>query len=115
MKKGNTNPSARVLKVRMRNPDDFTSEEAELLNGWKEWSLEDIIHRLNSAKWSICLGVSGPFGEIVFLKLLEAANNPNIPFELIERVAYTILHTGMDYTWFPVVQKFAVDTFLREP
>ena len=98
MKKGNTNPSACVLKVRMRNPDEFTSEDEELLKGWKEWSLEDIILRLNSAKWSACLGASGPFGEIVFLKLLEAANNPNIPFELIERVAYTILHTGMDYT-----------------
>lgn len=92
----NSNPPACVLKVRMRNPDDFTSEDAELLNGWKEWSLEDIIHRLNSAKWSACLGASGPFGEIVFLKLLEAANNPNIPFELIEKVVHITLRTRVD-------------------
>ena len=92
----NSNPPACVLKVRMRNPDEFTSEESELLNSWKEWSLEDIIHRLNSAKWSVCLGASGPFGEIVFLKLLEAANNPNIPFELIEKVVHITLRTRVD-------------------
>ena len=92
----NSNPPACVLKVRMRNPDDFTSSDVELLNGWKEWSLEDIIHRLNSAKWSACLGASGPFGEIVFLKLLEAANNPNIPFELIEKVVHITLRTRVD-------------------
>lgn len=92
----NSNPPACVLKVRMRNPDDFTSADVELLNGWKEWSLEDIIHRLNSAKWSTCLGASGPFGEIVFLKLLEAANNPNIPFELIEKVVHITLRTRVD-------------------
>ena len=79
----NTNPPECVLKFRMRNPDDFTSEDAELLNGWEEWSLEDIIHRLNSAKWSVCLG-KWAFGEIVFLKLLEATNYPNIPFEISE-------------------------------
>ena len=92
----NSNPPACVLKVRMRNPDDFTSADVELLNGWKEWSLEDIIHRLNSTKWSVCLGASGPFGEIVFLKLLEAANNPNIPFELIEKVVHITLRTRVD-------------------
>lgn len=80
----------------MRNPEDFTSADVELLNGWKEWSLEDIIHRLNSTKWSACLGASGPFGEIVFLKLLEAANNPNIPFELIEKVVHITLRTRVD-------------------
>ena len=92
----NSNPPACVLKVRMRNPDDFTSADVELLNGWKEWTLEDIIHRLNSTKWSACLGASGPFGEIVFLKLLEAANNPNIPFELIEKVVHITLRTRVD-------------------
>ena len=60
--------------------------------------MKDIIAIFNSANWRFRLAASGYFGEIVFLKLLEAANNPNIPFELIERVAYTILHTGMDYT-----------------
>ena len=85
------------------------------MNGWEKWSLEDIIPIFNSANWRLCLAASGYFGEIVFLKLCEVSNNPNIPFELIEEVAHTILHTGMDYTWFPVVQKFAVDTFLREP
>ena len=89
----NTNPPAFVLKVRMGNPDDFMSEGAVLLNGWKEWYMEDIIHRLYSTKWSVGLGASGPFGEIVFLKLLEAANNPNIPFEPIEKFVHIILRS----------------------
>ena len=41
--------------------------------------------------WRFCLSASGYFGEIVFLKLLEAANNSNISFELIEEVVRTIL------------------------
>lgn len=38
---------------------------------------------------------SATFGEIVFLKLLETVNNPNIPFELIEKIVHTTLHTSM--------------------
>ena len=43
--------------------------------------------------WRFCLSASGYFGEIVFLKLLEAAHNSNISFELIEEVVRTILRT----------------------
>lgn len=87
------NPPACVIKVRMRDPEDRTPEYEELLNGWEKWGLEDIMHRLNSADWRFCVSASGPFGEVVFLKLLEAANNPNIPFELIEEVVRTALRT----------------------
>ena len=89
----NINPPACVIKVRMRDPEDRTPEYEELLNGWEKWGLEDIMHRLNSADWRFCVSASGPFGEVVFLKLLEAANNPNIPFELIEEVVRTALRT----------------------
>ena len=70
----NSTPPAYVIEVERL---DDTDE----LNGWEKWGLEDIMHRLNSADWRFCVSASGPFGEVVFLKLLEAANNPNIPFE----------------------------------
>ena len=60
--------------------------------------MKNIIPIFNSADWRFLLAASGYFGEIVFLKLLEAANNPNIPFKLIEEVARTILHKSMNYT-----------------
>ena len=62
-----------------------------MLKGWENWSLNDIIPIFNSANWQFCLSATGYFGEIVFLKLLEAVNNPNISFKLIEEVARTIL------------------------
>ena len=67
------------------------NESKELLKGWEKWSLNDIIPIFNSVNWRFCLSASGYFGEIVFLKLLEAANNSNISFELIEEVVLTIL------------------------
>lgn len=69
------------------------NESKELLKGWEKWSLNDIIPIFNSVNWRFCLSASGYFGEIVFLKLLEAANNSNISFELIEEVVRTILRT----------------------
>ena len=69
------------------------NESKELLKGWEKWSLNDIIPIFNSVNWWFCLSASGYFGEIVFLKLLEAANNSNISFELIEEVVRTILRT----------------------
>ena len=69
-----------------------------MLRGWEKWSLKDIIPIFNSANWRFCLSASGYFGEIVFLKLLEGANNQNISFELIEEVVRTILRTKIGIT-----------------
>ena len=93
----NTNPPEYVISIHI-NKEYLMPEDEAFLNGWEKWSLEDIIPIFNSANWRFRLAASGYFGEIVFLKLLEAAHNPNIPFELIEEVVHTILHTGMDYT-----------------
>jgi len=91
----NTNPPDHVISIHI-NKEYLMPEDEAFLNGWEKWSLDDIISIFNSANWRFRLAASGYFGEIVFLKLLEAANNPNITFELIEEVAHTILHTGMD-------------------
>ncbi len=73
-------------------------EDEVFLKDWEKWSLEDIIPIFNSKNWKFRLAASGYFGEIIFLKLLEAANNPNIHFELIEEVSHTIFYKSMDYT-----------------
>ena len=87
----NTNHLAQVIDIRINKEYLGTTQSEELLKGWENWSLNDIIPIFNSANWRFCLSASGYFGEIVFLKLLEAANNPNISFKLIEEVARTIL------------------------
>ena len=95
--KAKSNHPSHVISIHI-NKEYLMPEDEAFLNGWEKWSLKDIIPIFNSANWRFRLAASGYFGEIVFLKLLEAANNPNILFELIEEVAHTILHKGMDYT-----------------
>ena len=87
----NTNHLAQVIDIRINKEYLGTTQSEELLKGWEKWSLNDIIPIFNSANWRFCLSASGYFGEIVFLKILEAANNPNISFKLIEEDARTIL------------------------
>ena len=89
----NTNPLRHVIDISINKKYLGTTQSEELLKGWETQSLNDIIPIFNSANWRFCLSASGYFGEIVFLKLLEAANNPNISFELIEEVVHTILRT----------------------
>lgn len=89
----NTNPPVSI-DVNI-NKKYITPWEEDLLNGWGNWSLEDIVHILRSTRWSLYLNAAGYIWKIIFLKLLEAANNRNIPFEQIEEVVHTALHTNM--------------------
>ena len=94
----NTNPSSHVININI-NKEYLTPNAEAFLNGWEKWSLENIIPIFKSAEdWKFLLAASGYFGEIVFLKLLEAAKNPNISFELIEEVVRTILHKSIGIT-----------------
>ena len=97
-KSPNTIPLSHVIDIRINQEYLGTTESKDLLRGWEKWSLKDIIPIFNSAIWRFCLSASGYFGEIVFLKLLEGANNQNISFELIEEVVRTILRTKIGIT-----------------
>ena len=63
----------------------------EMFEGWKNWSLQDIV-RILKAMRSYAL-VSVVMGNIVLIKLLEAAADPNVLFEVIEKTVHTTLET----------------------
>ena len=63
----------------------------EMFDGWENWSLQDIVRILKDMKsygWGAVV-----MGNIVFRKLLEAAADPNVPFEVIEETVHTVLET----------------------
>ena len=63
----------------------------EMFDGWENWSLQDIVRILKDSKsygWGAVV-----MGNIVFRKLLEAAADPNVPFEVIEETVHTALET----------------------
>ena len=63
----------------------------EMFDGWENWSLQDIVRILKDMKsyeWGAVV-----MGNIVFRKLLEAAGDPNVPFEVIEETVHTVLET----------------------
>ena len=63
----------------------------EMFDGWENWSLQDIVRILKDMKsygWGAVV-----MGNIVFRKLLEAAADPNVPFEVIEETVHTALET----------------------
>ena len=60
----------------------------EMFDGWENWSLQDIVRILKDMK-SYGLGAV-VMGNIVFRKLLEAATDPNVPFEVIEETVHTV-------------------------
>ena len=93
----NTNPPTHIINIYI-NKEYLNPEDETFLNGWEKWSLEDIIPIFKCADWRFRLPASGYFGEIVFLKFMEAANNPNIPFEMIEKVVRNILQTSICLT-----------------
>ena len=64
----NTNHLAQVIDIRINKEYLGTTKSEELLKGWENWSLNDIIPIFNSANWKFCLSASGYFGEIVFFK-----------------------------------------------
>ena len=67
------------------------SDFPEMFEGWKNWSLQDIVRILKDMK-SYGLGAV-VMGNIVFRKLLEAAADPNVLFEVIEKTVNTTLET----------------------
>ena len=84
------------------------STHPEMVKGWKDWSLKDITRILKDMiKPGKCYGVSGvEVGNIVFLKLLEAAADPNVPFEVIEEIVHTALETPALMNKFSVLYGF---------
>ena len=63
----------------------------EMFDGWENWSLQDIVRILKDMKsygWGAVV-----MGNIVFRKLLEAAADLNVPFEVIEETVHTVLET----------------------
>ena len=63
----------------------------EMFVGWENWSLQDIVRILKDMKsygWGAVV-----MGNIVFRKFLEAAADPNVPFEVIEETVHTVLET----------------------
>ena len=82
--------NADVVKVttfELLNESDFP----EMFEGWKNWSLQDIVRILKDMR-SYGLGAV-VMGNIVLPKLLEAAADPNVPFEVIEETVHTVLKT----------------------
>ena len=67
------------------------SDLPEMFDGWENWSLQDIVRILKDMR-SYGLGAV-VMGNIVFHKLLEAAADPNVLFEVIEKTAHTTLET----------------------
>ena len=77
----------KVTTVEELSKSDFP----EMFEGWENWSLQDIVRILKDMKsygWGAVV-----MGNIVFRKLLEAAADPNVPFEVIEETVHTVLET----------------------
>ena len=77
----------KVTTVEKLSESDFP----EMFEGWENWSLQDIVRILKDMKsygWGAVV-----MGNIVFRKLLEAAADPNVPFEVIEETVHTVLET----------------------
>ena len=118
----NVNPVyADVVKVKL---SEFLDEPDDLgmFEDWRNWTLRDIVKILRDmAKPKKCYGMAAvAMGNIVLHKLLEAASDPNVPFELIEETAYTALKTPAFFkersvlTGFKTFGKQAVCDFFKE-
>ena len=95
--------NADVVKVttfELLNESDFP----EMFEGWKNWSLQDIVRILKDMR-SYGLGAV-VMGNIVFHKLLEAAADPNVPFEVIEETIHTALEKPAFMREFDVLNAF---------
>ena len=116
----NVNPVyADVVKVDLM---DNNSDDPEMVKDWRNWTLQDIVRILRDmAKPEKCYGITAVvMGNIVFRKLLEAAADPNVPFEVIEETVHTALETpaymrrGNVLSGFKVFGKQAVCDFFKE-
>ena len=69
------------------------SDDSEMFKGWRNWSLQDIVRILKDmAKPGEVYGLAAVvMGNVVLRKLLEAAADPNVPFEVIEETVHTAL------------------------
>ena len=118
----NVNPVyADVVKVKL---SEFLDEPDDLgmFEDWRNWTLRDIVKILRDmAKPKKCYGMAAvAMGNIVLRKLLEAAADPNVPFEVIEETVHTTLETPVfcmtrsALTGFNVFEKQAVCDFFKE-
>ena len=83
----NTNPPDHIIKV-------LIYEDAlDLTNGWENWSLKEVIGVLKNMTKTEYTLTGAEMGNIVFYKLLEAAVDPNIPFEVIKETVHTALNS----------------------
>ena len=106
----NVNPVyADVIKVKLseflKEPDDL-----RMFEGWRNWSLRDIVKILKDmARPEKCHGVTAfIMGNIVLRKLLEAATDANIPFEVIEETVHTALEAPIYLKKYDVLNSFSV-------
>ena len=94
----NVNPGYVEIHIEKCKDDDVG-----LLDGWEHWSLEDIIRTIESmkkakaerGKYGGYGEVSLYLGEITLNKLLKAANDPNVSFDLIEKTVNLVLYTNL--------------------
>ena len=109
---------ADVIKVDLVD----NSDDPEMVKDWRNWTLQDIVRILRDmAKPEKCYGVTAvEVGNIVFRKLLEAAADPNVPFEMIEETVHTALEApaymrrGNVLSGFKVFGKQVVCDFFKE-
>ena len=90
------------------------SDDPEMFKGWRNWSLQDIVRILKDmAKPGECHGLAAVvMGNIVLRKLLEAAADPNVPFEVIEETVHTALEAPVFFKKKSVLRGFK--TFGRQ-
>ena len=69
----------------------------ELLDGWEHWSLEDIIRIIESIKEKgRDIGLMPSYLALITLnKLLKAADDPNVSFDLIEKTVHVTLRANI--------------------
>ena len=67
------------------------SDFLEMFEGWKNWSVQDIVRFLKDMRSYGLRAVV--IGNIVLRKLLEEAADPNVLFEKIEKTVNTTLET----------------------
>jgi len=93
-----------------------------MFEGWRNWSLQDIVRILKdmteSREYHVVTATI--MGNIVLRKLLEAAADPNVPFEVIEETVHTALEAPVFFEKYNVLNAFqpfweqAVYDFFKE-
>ena len=70
----------------------------ELLDGYENWSLKDIIFKLEIMEKNGPYGiVLLYFGKIILKMVLEASNDQKVPFDLIKETICSFLETSVDF------------------